>query len=82
VRPGAVLSDDATAGRRELIRSAVVLDGSIRLRVEIEPRGGASARAVAGGLAVETLLLGSVSQQVVQHATRPVVVVNQPATES
>jgi nucleotide-binding universal stress UspA family protein len=28
------------------------------------------------------LLLGSVSQQVVQHATCPVVVVNQPATES
>lgn len=28
-----------------------------------------------------SLLLGSVSQQVVQHATCPVVVVNQPATE-
>jgi GH15 family glucan-1,4-alpha-glucosidase len=52
LRPGAVLSDDAPAGRRELIRSAVVLDGSVRLRVEIEPRGGASARAAAGGLAV------------------------------
>jgi GH15 family glucan-1,4-alpha-glucosidase len=53
LRPGAVLSDDAPAGRRELIRSAVVLDGSVRARVEIEPRGGASARAVAGGLAVD-----------------------------
>src|SRR5215468_7364185 len=53
LRPGAVLSDDAPAGRRELIRSAVVLDGSVRVRVDIEPRGGASARAVAGGLAVD-----------------------------
>src|SRR5262245_40673029 len=53
LRPGAVLSDDAPAGHGELIRSAVVLDGSVRVRVDIEPRGGASARAVAGGLAVD-----------------------------
>jgi GH15 family glucan-1,4-alpha-glucosidase len=52
LRPGTDLSDDAPAGRQELIRSAVVLDGSVRLRVEIEPRGGASAQAAAGGLAV------------------------------
>jgi GH15 family glucan-1,4-alpha-glucosidase len=50
--PGAVLSEDAPAGRRELIRSAQVLDGSVRVRVDIEPRGGASAEAAAGGLAV------------------------------
>jgi hypothetical protein len=50
LRPGTDLSDDAPAGRRELIRSAVVLDGSVRVRVEIEPRGGASAHAAAGGL--------------------------------
>src|SRR5215813_10498831 len=52
LRPGADLSDDAPAGRRELIRSASVLDGSVRVRVEIEPRGGASAQAAAGGLSV------------------------------
>jgi GH15 family glucan-1,4-alpha-glucosidase len=52
LRPGTDLSDDAPAGRRELIRSAVVVDGSVRLRVELEPRGGATARAAAGGLAV------------------------------
>jgi alpha,alpha-trehalase len=53
LRSGAVLSDDAPAGREELIRSAVVLDGSVRVRVEIEPRGGASAHVAAGGLSVE-----------------------------
>jgi GH15 family glucan-1,4-alpha-glucosidase len=50
LRLGADLSDDAPAGRRELVRSAVVLDGSVRVRVEIEPRGGASAQPGAGGL--------------------------------
>jgi GH15 family glucan-1,4-alpha-glucosidase len=53
LRSGAVLSDDAPAGRQELIRSAVVLAGSVRVRVVIDPRGGASAHAAAGGLAVE-----------------------------
>lgn len=53
LRSGAVLSDDAPAGREELIRSAAVLEGSVRLRVQIEPRGGASAQAAAGGLAIE-----------------------------
>ena len=52
LRPGAVLSDDAPAGRQELMRSAVVLEGSVRVRVEIDPWGGATARAAAGGLGV------------------------------
>jgi GH15 family glucan-1,4-alpha-glucosidase len=51
--PGADLSDDAATGRRELIRSAVVLDGSVRLLVELDPRRGASAHRAAGGLSVE-----------------------------
>jgi GH15 family glucan-1,4-alpha-glucosidase len=53
LRPGTDPSDDAPAGHRELIRSAVVLDGSVRLRVELDPRGGASAETSAGGLAVK-----------------------------
>jgi GH15 family glucan-1,4-alpha-glucosidase len=52
LRPGTDLSDDAPAGRHELIRSAVVLEGSVRLRVKLEPRGGASAHAAAAGLSV------------------------------
>ncbi|HEX5307532.1 MAG TPA: glycoside hydrolase family 15 protein [Solirubrobacteraceae bacterium] len=53
LRPGSDLRDDAPAGRQELIRSAVVLDGSVRLGVELEPRGGATARRAAGGLVLE-----------------------------
>jgi GH15 family glucan-1,4-alpha-glucosidase len=53
LRPGSDLSDDAPAGRQELIRSAVVLAGSVRVRVEIEPRGGASAHTAADGLSVD-----------------------------
>lgn len=50
---GSDLSDDAPPGRRELIRSVVVLDGSVRLAVELDLRGGASAYRAAGGLAVQ-----------------------------
>src|SRR5499426_2351252 len=50
VRAGADLTDDAPAGRAELVRSAVVLNGSAQLRVELEPRGGGSVRPTAGGL--------------------------------
>ena len=53
LRPGTDLSDDAPAGRRELIRSAVVLDGSVKLVVELDPRGGASAHRAAGGWSVQ-----------------------------
>lgn len=53
LRSGADLSDDALAGRQELIRSAVVLSGAVRVRVELEPRGGARAQTAAGGLSVD-----------------------------
>ncbi|GAA2883912.1 glycoside hydrolase family 15 protein [Nonomuraea rubra] len=52
LRPGAVLSDDAGGGRRELVRSAAVLAGTVRLRAELEPRGGGQARVLSSGLEV------------------------------
>ena len=52
LRAGADLTDDAGAGRSELVRSAVVVDGSVRLRVEFRPRGGAQSRVLARGLEV------------------------------
>ncbi|WP_049563411.1 glycoside hydrolase family 15 protein [Nonomuraea sp. SBT364] len=55
LRSGADLSDDAGAGRAELVRSAVVVSGSVRLRAELEPRGGGQARALGSGLEVRAL---------------------------
>jgi alpha,alpha-trehalase len=52
LRSGADLTDDVPGGRGELVRSAVVLDGNVRLRVELEPRGGAQTWLAASGLRV------------------------------
>ncbi|WP_328885484.1 glycoside hydrolase family 15 protein [Streptomyces sp. NBC_00316] len=52
VRSGADLADDAPADRAELVRSAVVLAGDVRLRADLEPRGGGQARALFSGLEV------------------------------
>ncbi|MFI8296566.1 hypothetical protein ACIGCZ_11455 [Streptomyces nigra] len=52
LRSGADLTDDVPAGRGELVRSARVLDGHVRLRAELEPRGGARTRALFSGLEV------------------------------
>jgi GH15 family glucan-1,4-alpha-glucosidase len=53
LRSGADLTDDAPADRGELVRSAVVLDGSVRLDVDVQPRGGAQAHRALNGLTVE-----------------------------
>lgn len=50
LRSGADPTDDLPAGRRELVRSAVVLAGEVRLWVDLEPRGGAQTRALFSGL--------------------------------
>jgi GH15 family glucan-1,4-alpha-glucosidase len=53
LRPGADLTDDESAARHELIRSARVVEGRARLRVEFMPRGGAIAESARGGLDVQ-----------------------------
>jgi GH15 family glucan-1,4-alpha-glucosidase len=53
LRSGAVLTDDAPANRAELVRSAAVLSGHVRLRVELRPRGGALAHEALDGLALQ-----------------------------
>jgi GH15 family glucan-1,4-alpha-glucosidase len=53
LRSGADLTDDAAANHSELVRSAVVLTGSVRLHVNVQPRGGAQSRPGYNGLVVE-----------------------------
>jgi GH15 family glucan-1,4-alpha-glucosidase len=53
LRSGADLTEDAPQSRTELVRSAVVLDGEVRLRVDLEPRGGGLARALFSGLEIQ-----------------------------
>jgi alpha,alpha-trehalase len=52
LRSRADLTDDAPAERRELVRSVVVLAGSARIEVSVEPRGGAQAHPAFNGLEV------------------------------
>jgi GH15 family glucan-1,4-alpha-glucosidase len=49
LRSGADLAEDTPAGRAELLRSVSVLQGHVRLRIEVEPWGGADAQRHAGG---------------------------------
>ncbi|HEX4818207.1 MAG TPA: glycoside hydrolase family 15 protein [Nonomuraea sp.] len=53
LRAGADLSDDAGASRAELVRSAQVLDGTVRVPVELHPRGGGQTRLLGSGLEVQ-----------------------------
>ncbi|PWU45977.1 glycoside hydrolase family 15 [Micromonospora sp. S4605] len=50
VRPGSDLTDDAPAGRCELVRSARVLSGTIRLDIDLRPRDGGQTRAALDGV--------------------------------
>lgn len=52
LRSGADLGEDAAAGRAELLRSVRVLQGRVRLRIGVEPGGGAHAERHAGGFQV------------------------------
>jgi GH15 family glucan-1,4-alpha-glucosidase len=52
IRPGD-LSEEQTAARGELVRSAVVLEGSVDLEVELRPRWPAQVQPAADGLVLE-----------------------------
>ena len=52
LRAGADLTEDTPAGRGELLRSVVALEGSVRLRVSLDPWGGGGAERCGGGLRI------------------------------
>jgi GH15 family glucan-1,4-alpha-glucosidase len=52
LRGGADLTDDVPAARSELVRSAEVLDGRVRMRMLLEPIGGARLRPLYSGLEI------------------------------
>ena len=52
LRSGADLAEDAPAARGELLRRVEVLEGEVRLRLEILPRGGGDPQATTGGLRI------------------------------
>jgi alpha,alpha-trehalase len=52
LRSRADLCDDTPADRGELVRSVVVLAGSARIEVRVEPRGGARVRPACSGLEI------------------------------
>jgi GH15 family glucan-1,4-alpha-glucosidase len=49
---GADLAEDAAAARGELLRRVEVLEGEVRLRVEILPRGGGNPKPTTGGIRI------------------------------
>jgi len=51
-RSGADLREDVTASRQELMRHVHVLCGRVRLKITIEPRGGATFESRGDGLRV------------------------------
>jgi alpha,alpha-trehalase len=52
LREGSNLSEDMSAGRSELLRTVRVIDGSVRLKIEVRPRGKVSVERRAGGLMI------------------------------
>jgi alpha,alpha-trehalase len=55
LRQGADLTEDATAGRCELVRMVEAAQGNVRLKIEVEPRGETQIGARSGGLSIYCL---------------------------
>ncbi|MBI4525397.1 MAG: glycoside hydrolase family 15 protein [Deltaproteobacteria bacterium] len=71
LRSGADLSEDVAAGRCELLRSVSVLDGRVRLRIEIEPRGEVQAEPRREGLRLRCPSRPDIEMQLYSTYPRP-----------
>ena len=71
LRSGADLSEDVPAGRDELLRSVTVLDGRVRLRVDIAPREGARAERHRRGLRIHCPARSDLELQLVATTAQP-----------
>lgn len=65
---GADLTEDTPAGRGELLRLVRVLQGLVRVRIAVEPRGGARAEPRSQGLRVRCALLPELDLQLSSSA--------------
>jgi alpha,alpha-trehalase len=63
LRSGSDLTEDVSASRRELLRSVKVLRGHVRLRIALEPRGGAEFDQRGDGLRLRCLDQGELDLQ-------------------
>ncbi|MDP8922732.1 MAG: glycoside hydrolase family 15 protein, partial [Chloroflexota bacterium] len=69
LRSGADLTEGLAAGRGELLRMVRVLQGRVRVRIEVAPRGGAVAERASGGLVIRCLTRSDLSLQL--YSTAP-----------
>ena len=72
LRSGADLSEDVSAGRSELVRSVHILEGRARLRIAIEPRGGARIEARGEALRLRCFSHPAVELHLHAKGSRPV----------
>lgn len=70
LRSGADLGEEVAADRAELVRSALVVEGRVRLAVDVSPRGGAEVRPLLSG--VEIYAKSQPRLRVHLRSTRPV----------
>jgi GH15 family glucan-1,4-alpha-glucosidase len=68
LRSGADLAEDAAAGRSELVRLVEGLEGVVRLRIAVEPRGGAQAERRLDGLRLKLDLQPKLELQLLSNA--------------
>jgi GH15 family glucan-1,4-alpha-glucosidase len=63
LRAGADLREDVAAGRTELLRTVAVLEGHVRLVIDVDPRGGATGEPRGGGVRIRARMRHDIDLQ-------------------